>query len=77
MNEGSKKFKLDLTDLWSVGKNALLVGGAAMLTYVSANLGHLDLGMWGPAIVPVVAVVLDTAIKWMKDNSKKEEAQEC
>jgi len=74
MNEGSKKFKLDLTDLWSVGKNALLVGGAAMLTYVSANLGHLDLGMWGPAIVPVVAVVLDTAINWMKDNSKKEEA---
>ena len=74
MNEGSKKFKLDLTDLWAVGKNALLVGGAAMLTYVSANLGHLDLGMWGPAIVPVVAVVLDTAIKWMKDNSKKEEA---
>lgn len=73
MNEGSKKFKLDLTDLFGVGKNALLVGGAAMLTYVSANLGHLDLGMWGPAIVPVVAVVLDTAIKWMKDNSKKDE----
>ena len=74
MNKGSKKFTLDMSDLLGVGKNALLVGGAAMLTYVSANLGHLELGMWGPAVVPVVAVVLDTAIKWLRNNSKKDEA---
>tara|TARA_R100000951_G_scaffold93028_1_gene81565 strand:+ start:677 stop:901 length:225 start_codon:yes stop_codon:yes gene_type:complete len=74
MNEGSKKFTLDMSDLLGVGKNALLVGGAATLTYISANLGHLELGMWGPAVVPVVAVVLDTAIKWLRNNSKKDEA---
>lgn len=71
---GSKKFTLDMSDLLGVGRNALLVGGAAALTCVAENLHVVNLGMWGPAIVPVFAVVLDTAIKWMKNNKK--EAQE-
>ena len=70
---GSKKFRLDLADFWGVGKGALLVGGAAALTYVAQNLGELDLGMYGPLFVPIIAVGLDTAIKWLRDNSKKEE----
>ena len=69
MNEGSKKFKLDMSDLAGVGKNALLVGGAAALAYVAQNLNTIDLGMAALA-VPVISVVLDTAIKWMKDNTK-------
>lgn len=69
MNEGSKKFKLDMADLAGVGKNALLVGGAAALAYVAQNLSSLDLGVAALA-VPVISVVLDTAIKWMKDNTK-------
>lgn len=68
---GSEKFKLDMADFAGVGKNALLVGGAAALTYVAQNLHVIELGMWGPAIVPVFAVVLDTAIKWMKNNKKE------
>jgi hypothetical protein len=68
---GSKKFKLDIADLWGVGKGALLVGGAAALTYVAQNLGQLDLGTYGPLVVPIIAVGLDTAIKWLKDNSKE------
>lgn len=68
---GSKKFTLDLADFWGVAKNAMLVGGAAALTYVSANLSDIDLGTYGPLIVPIIAVGLDTAIKWLKDNSKK------
>lgn len=68
---GSKKFTLDMSDLLGVGRNALLVGGAAALTCVAENLHVVNLGMWGPAIVPVFAVVLDTAIKWMKNNKKE------
>ncbi len=69
MNEGSKKFKLDVSDVVGVGKNALLVGGAAALAYVAQNLNTIDLGVAALA-VPVISVVLDTAIKWLKDNSK-------
>ena len=37
---GSKKFKLDISDLSNLGKNALLVGGAAAVTYVMQNLAN-------------------------------------
>ena len=67
---GSKKFTLNVTDLYGLGKNALLVGGAAALTYVGANLGDLDLGTIGVLCVPIVAVAIDTCVKWMKDNSE-------
>ena len=56
---GSKKFTLNIGDLTTVLKTALLVGGAAALTVVAENLE-----------VPIIAIGLDTAIKWLKDNSK-------
>lgn len=68
--EGSPAFKLDLGDVWGVAKNALLVAGAAGLAVVAQNLHVLDLGSYGPLVVPIIAVGLDTAIKWMKNNSK-------
>lgn len=66
---GSKKFNLDLSDVVRLGKNALLVGGAASITYVIQNLGELDLGDMGALVVPIVALSLDTVVKWMKDNT--------
>jgi len=65
----SKAFSLNVNDLVSLGKNALLVGGAAGLTYVINNMAHLDLGAAGALVVPVVVVALDSVIKWMKDNT--------
>jgi hypothetical protein len=67
---GSGPFALNSTDLISVGKNALLVGLAAVLTYVGENLAKVDLGNMSALIVPVVAVVINTIVKWAKDNSK-------
>lgn len=66
---GSKKFKLDLSDVGTLGKNALLVGGAAGITYVIQNLGELDLGDMGALVVPIIALALDTVVKWMKNNT--------
>jgi len=65
----SKAFSLNVNDLVSLGKNALLVGGAAGLTYVINNVAHLDLGAAGALVVPIVVVALDSVIKWMKDNT--------
>lgn len=72
---GSKKFTLDLTDFWGLAKNALLVGGAAAVTYIMQNLGDLDLGDMGALLVPVIAVALDAVVKWLKDNSKDEDKE--
>lgn len=67
---GSGPFTLNSIDLISVGKNALLVGLAAILTYVGENLAKIDLGNMSALIVPVVAVVINTMVKWAKDNTK-------
>lgn len=72
---GSKKFTLDLTDFWGLAKNALLVGGAATVTYIMQNLGELDLGEMGALLVPVVAVALDAVVKWFKNNQKDEDKE--
>ena len=67
---GSKAFSLNTTDLISVGKNAALVGLAALLTYVGENLTKLDLGSMTALVVPVTVVLINTVVKWAKDNSK-------
>lgn len=71
--EGSKSFSLNNKDLLIVAKNALLVGGAAALTVVAQNLHVVDLGAYGPVIVPVITIGLDTLVRWLKDNSTKKE----
>ena len=65
---GSKKFTLNLVDVTRIGKNAALVAIAAALTYIAGNLDQIDLGTAGALLVPIIAVGLDTAIKWLKDN---------
>ena len=67
----SKSFALDTNDLISVGKNALLVGAAAILTYVGENITKIDLGAMSALIVPVVVVLVNTLVNWIKDHTKK------
>ncbi len=66
----SKAFSMDMNDLVSIGKNALLVGLAAVLTYVGENVTKVDLGNMSALIVPVVVVVINSMVKWAKDNTK-------
>ena len=68
----SKAFTLNKSDLLNLGKNTLLVGVAAMLTYVGENVTNLDLGTTGVMLVPIVTLGIDTLVKWMKNNAKEE-----
>jgi len=68
----SAKYALDQKDVVSLVKNAVLVGLAAVLTYVGENLANLDLGATGVLMVPVVTVVIDSVVKWAKGNVTKE-----
>jgi hypothetical protein len=67
----SEKYALDKEDVLGLVKNAVLVGLAAVLTYVGENLSSLDLGAAGIMLVPVVSVVIDTVVKWAKNNTVK------
>lgn len=66
----SSKFEFDKNDMVAVLKNAALVGLAAVLTYFGENLSKVDLGTMGPLVVPVVALALDSVVKWAKNNVK-------
>jgi len=63
--------KMDTADVVALMKNAALVAVAAGVTYLGENLSDLDLGQWGVMLVPIIAVGLDSVIKWAKDNTGK------
>lgn len=67
----SKAYALDVNDLLNVGKNALLVGVAALLTYVGENVAKIDLGSMSALVVPVVVVLVNTLVNWIKDHTSK------
>jgi hypothetical protein len=67
----SKSFSMDVNDIVNVGKNALLVGVAAVLTYVGENIAHIDLGAASALVVPIVLVVINTLINYIKDHTKE------
>ena len=62
----SAKYSLNVNDLVSLVKNALLVGTGAILTYVLENINTVDWGSTGVLLVPVVTLLLDATIKWIK-----------
>jgi len=68
----SAKYSLDRKDALGLVKNAVLVGLAAVLTYVGEHLSSLDLGANGVLLVPVVTIVIDSVVKWAKGNVKEE-----
>jgi|TARA_R110000851_G_scaffold75133_3_gene165706 hypothetical protein len=68
---GSKKFTLNWADISKIGKNAILVGSAAVLTYLSQNMEDINMGAMAALFVPIVAAGLDTAIKWLKSNHEE------
>jgi len=74
---GSKSFSLDLTDVASLFKNALLVAIAAFLTALANGVGNLDLGNYTALIIPMVTVALDTLLKWVKNNTSPVEPDEA
>jgi hypothetical protein len=68
----SANYSLDKKDALNLVKNAVLVGLAAILTYVGENLTSLDLGANGVLLVPVVSIVIDSIVKWARGNVKQE-----
>ncbi len=67
-DKNSPAFSLNVTDVIEITKNTALVALAAALTYLGENIGDLDLGNMGVMLVPIAAVVINTMVKWAKNN---------
>tara|TARA_R100000005_G_C4961479_1_gene177978 strand:- start:486 stop:704 length:219 start_codon:yes stop_codon:yes gene_type:complete len=64
----SPAFSLNVADIVEISKNTALVALAAGLTYFGENMADLDLGNVGVMLVPIAAVVINTVVKWAKNN---------
>lgn len=64
----SPAFTLNVADAVEIAKNTALVALAAGLTYFGENMANLDLGNIGVMLVPITAVVINTIVKWAKNN---------
>ena len=66
--KNSAAFSLNVSDVVEITKNTALVALAAGLTYFGENMADLDLGNIGVMLVPIAAVVINTVVKWAKNN---------
>ena len=64
----SPAFTLNVADVVEITKNTALVALAAGLTYFGENMADLDLGNIGVMLVPIAAVIINTVVKWAKNN---------
>ncbi len=64
----SPAFTLNVADAVDIAKNTALVALAAGLTYFGENMAELDLGNIGVMLVPIAAIVINTVVKWAKNN---------
>jgi hypothetical protein len=62
----SPRYSLNVNDIVNLTKNAVLVGTGAVLTYVIENINTVDWGNTGVLLVPVVTLLLDAVVKWLK-----------
>lgn len=74
MSGTSEEFSLDKNDFLNLTKNTALVATAAALTFVSENLSNLDLGPSTVFVVPVAALLIHAALRWVH-NYKKDSKQ--
>lgn len=73
----SKAFSLNLTDLQKLLKNGIYVGIGAAVYYLDEyfkTVGFAEkLGTLAPLVIPFVAGVMDTVVKYVKANFQVKE----
>jgi hypothetical protein len=67
---GSKFFSLNVNDVIEIVKQALIVGLAAVLTFIAQHIGNIEMGESTLIVIPVVTAALNTIIRWLNDYTK-------
>jgi hypothetical protein len=64
----SKSFSINVQDLLSVGKHALIVAASAGLTAVVDSLGHIQMGESMLIVIPLVSMSLKALLKYLETS---------
>lgn len=72
----SSAFKINFTDIKKIAVNAIMVGAATTVLYVSGHLNNVDFGVYTPIVVPLLAGALDVVYRFLKDNTSEIKTEE-
>lgn len=61
---------INSVDVKKILRDAVIVGVGASLTFLLDSVHVIDFGVYTPLLVPILTTALNTAVKWIKDNSK-------
>lgn len=69
MENTSKKFQLNKTDLQKIATGALVAVGGALLTYLTQVVAQIDFGDFTPVAVALSSILVNVARKFIADYS--------
>jgi hypothetical protein len=64
----SKAFSFIPEDIKSIGIGALIAGSGALLTYLAENLGSINFGVYTPAVVALLGVLINAIRKYITSS---------
>ena len=67
----SPRYSLDWIDRQKILKGLLIATGGATLTFLADALPGIDFGQYQMIVYPLMSALLNAAIKWFSDYSKK------
>lgn len=68
---GSPPFRLNFSDLWEVGKVALMAGASGAFIALLQTLQSVQFGAWNPIITALLTILLKLAHQWAGDTRPK------
>ena len=68
--EGSPALSLSMTDLWKIGKGALIAAAGAIAAYVLQASGGWDFGPWTFVVVPLLSTAANALLKWLTNTTQ-------
>lgn len=72
VKDTSSPGQLDKVDAVKLLKHVVVVSLSAGLTALAAKLNVINLGEYTVALVPVLSLCINAALKWLKDNDSGE-----
>ncbi len=64
------RFSFDKETMIKIGKGALIASVGALLTYLAQTLSNMDFGIYTPAVVAVMSILVNMSKEWKKGIKK-------
>ena len=74
-NTVSRRYSLNRKDASSILRGTGYAAGGAALAYLLTILADIDFGQWGPILIPMASIMLNAAIKFLREQQRTNEVE--